>query len=178
MSYYNQQQPPVGVPPPQGYPPEGYPKDAYPPPGYPPQQGYPQQGYPPPPAYAAYGPQYQQPPPQQQSSSVGCMEGWHGGGLGSAWIGGLGLLVMALVDFLNGLIIGFDGLMGLLIGFGRGFGAKFRWWIVVASAWIGALMVGLMVDWYSDGGFDGGSAWIDTPMMGLMVDRCSDGGSV
>ncbi|KAE8661557.1 hypothetical protein F3Y22_tig00113725pilonHSYRG00975 [Hibiscus syriacus] len=34
MSYYNQQQPPVGVPPPQGYPPEGYPpKDAYPPPG-------------------------------------------------------------------------------------------------------------------------------------------------
>nr|POE97070.1 cysteine-rich and transmembrane domain-containing protein a [Quercus suber] len=79
MSYYNQQQPPIGVPPPQGYPPEGYPKDAYPPPGYPPQgyppqQGYPQQGYPPPPAYA---PQYQQPPPQQQSSGVGCMEGWH-----------------------------------------------------------------------------------------------------
>nr|CAD1832448.1 unnamed protein product [Ananas comosus var. bracteatus] len=33
MSYYNQQQPPVGVPPPQGYPPEGYGKDAYPPPG-------------------------------------------------------------------------------------------------------------------------------------------------
>ncbi|KAE8730401.1 Cysteine-rich and transmembrane domain-containing protein A [Hibiscus syriacus] len=59
MSYYNQQQPPVGAPPPQGYPPEGYPKDAYPPPGYPPQQGYPQgyppQGYPPP-----YAPQYAQ----------------------------------------------------------------------------------------------------------------------
>ncbi|KAG6761285.1 hypothetical protein POTOM_034494 [Populus tomentosa] len=61
MSYYNQQQPPVGVPPPQGYPPDqGYPKDAYPPPGYPPQgypqgyppQGYPPQGYPPPPPYA------------------------------------------------------------------------------------------------------------------------------
>lgn len=73
MSYYNQQQPPVGVPPQQGrsdfgvfvvcrfgsgwfwfdfgvfgflgYPPEGYPKDAYPPAGYPPQ-GYPPQGYP------------------------------------------------------------------------------------------------------------------------------------
>ena len=25
--------------------------------------------------------------------------------------------------------------MGLLIGFGRGFGAEFRWWIVVASMW-------------------------------------------
>ncbi|KAF5731859.1 hypothetical protein HS088_TW18G00544 [Tripterygium wilfordii] len=75
MSYYNQQQPPVGVPPPQGYPPEGYPKDAYPPPGYPPQgyppQPYPAQGYPPP-----YAPQYAQPPPQQQSSSKGCLEGW------------------------------------------------------------------------------------------------------
>ncbi|PQQ10764.1 cysteine-rich and transmembrane domain-containing protein A [Prunus yedoensis var. nudiflora] len=80
MSYYNQQQPPVGVPPPQGYPPEGYPKDAYPPPGYPPQ-GYPQQGYPPPQGYAQqypppYAPQYAQPPPQQQSSSSGCLEGW------------------------------------------------------------------------------------------------------
>ncbi|KAH9606224.1 hypothetical protein KSS87_010271 [Heliosperma pusillum] len=86
MSYYNQQQPPVGVPPPQGYPPEGYPKDAYPPPGYPaqgypqggypppqggyPPQGYPPQGYPPP-----YAPQYGQPPPQQQQQSVGFMEG-------------------------------------------------------------------------------------------------------
>ncbi|KAG2401364.1 uncharacterized protein HKW66_Vig0196000 [Vigna angularis] len=70
MSYYNQQQPPVGVPPPQGYPPPGeYGKDAYPPPGYPPQgyppQGYPAQGYPPP--YAP--PQYAQPPPPQQSST-------------------------------------------------------------------------------------------------------------
>ncbi|XP_041013742.1 rhodopsin-like [Juglans microcarpa x Juglans regia] len=46
MSYYSQNQPPVGVPPPQGYPPEGYPKDAYPPPAYP-QQGYPPPGYPP-----------------------------------------------------------------------------------------------------------------------------------
>ncbi|MBA0591682.1 hypothetical protein Gorai_008687, partial [Gossypium raimondii] len=75
MSYYNQQQPPVGVPPPQGYPPEGYPpKDAYPPPGYPPQgypQGYPQQGYPP----QGYPPQYAQPPPQQKQSS-GFVEGW------------------------------------------------------------------------------------------------------
>ncbi|TXG64087.1 hypothetical protein EZV62_011081 [Acer yangbiense] len=76
MSYYNQQQPPVGVPPPQGYPPEGYPKDAYPPqgyppPGYPPQQGYPQQGYPPP-----YAPQYAQPPPQQQKQGPGMLEGW------------------------------------------------------------------------------------------------------
>ncbi|KAK4375085.1 hypothetical protein RND71_005762 [Anisodus tanguticus] len=72
MSYYNQQQPPVGVPPPQGYPPEGYPKDSYPPPGYP-QQGYPPQGYPP-----QYAPQYGAPPPQQQqqqSSSTGLMQG-------------------------------------------------------------------------------------------------------
>ncbi|KAK8492818.1 hypothetical protein V6N13_029927 [Hibiscus sabdariffa] len=75
MSYYNQQQHPVGVPPPQGYPPEGYPpKDAYPPPGYPPQgyppQSYPPQGYPP--------PQYAQPQPQpqpQQNQSSGCIEG-------------------------------------------------------------------------------------------------------
>ena len=78
MSYYNQQQPPVGVPPPQGYPPEGYPKDAYPPAGYP-AQGYPQGGYPPPGAYPQqggypppqYAPQYAQPPPQQQQQSVG-----------------------------------------------------------------------------------------------------------
>ncbi|KAK1589284.1 hypothetical protein Q3G72_032357 [Acer saccharum] len=41
MSYYTQQQPPVRVPPPQGYPP----KHAYPPPGYP-AEGY-AQGYPP-----------------------------------------------------------------------------------------------------------------------------------
>ncbi|RDX77057.1 hypothetical protein CR513_42879, partial [Mucuna pruriens] len=78
MSYYNQQQPPVGVPPPQGYPPPGeYGKEAYPPQGYPPQgyppQAYPAQGYPPP--YAP--PQYAQPPPpQQQNSSAGCMERW------------------------------------------------------------------------------------------------------
>ena len=25
--------------------------------------------------------------------------------------------------------------MGLLIGFGRGFGAEFRWWIVMGSVW-------------------------------------------
>ncbi|KAF3439070.1 hypothetical protein FNV43_RR17345 [Rhamnella rubrinervis] len=70
MSYYNNQQPPIGVPPSQGYPP----KDAYPPPGYPPQgypaqQGYPPQGYPPPQGYA---PQYAQPPPKRSS---GCLEG-------------------------------------------------------------------------------------------------------
>ncbi|GFY90060.1 proline-rich family protein [Actinidia rufa] len=73
MSYYNQQQPPVGVPPPQGYPPEGYPKDAYPPQGYPqgyPPQGYPPQGYPP-----QYAPQYPPPHQQQQSGSSGCLEG-------------------------------------------------------------------------------------------------------
>ncbi|KAK6781367.1 hypothetical protein RDI58_023551 [Solanum bulbocastanum] len=77
MSYYNQQQPPVGVPPPQGYPPEGYPKDAYPPPGYP-QQGYPQQGYPPQGYPPQYAPQYGAPPPhqqQQQSGGTGFMEG-------------------------------------------------------------------------------------------------------
>ncbi|CAA2966436.1 cysteine-rich and transmembrane domain-containing WIH2-like [Olea europaea subsp. europaea] len=77
MSYYNQNQPPVGVPPPQGYPPEGYPKDAYPPAGYPPQQGYPQQGYPPQGYPPQYAPQYGAPPPQKQSnSSAGLMEGW------------------------------------------------------------------------------------------------------
>ncbi|KAF9675792.1 hypothetical protein SADUNF_Sadunf09G0069600 [Salix dunnii] len=72
MSYYNQQQPPVGVPPPQGYPPEGYPKDAYPPQGYPPQgypQGYPPQGYPPQGYPPPYAPQYGQPPNQHQGSS-------------------------------------------------------------------------------------------------------------
>ncbi|CAN1219820.1 hypothetical protein LINPERPRIM_LOCUS1708 [Linum perenne] len=68
MSYYNQQQPPVGVPPQQGYPkdaypPPGYPAQGYPPPGYPPQQGYPA----PPPPYA----------PQQQNSNAGCLEGWY-----------------------------------------------------------------------------------------------------
>ncbi|KAJ8492660.1 hypothetical protein OPV22_014381 [Ensete ventricosum] len=70
MSYYNQPQPPVGVPPPQGYPPEGYPKDAYPPPGYP-VQGYPPAGYP----QQEYPPPYAQPPPQQQSSGPSFMEG-------------------------------------------------------------------------------------------------------
>ncbi|MED6113960.1 hypothetical protein PIB30_075655 [Stylosanthes scabra] len=79
MSYYDhQQQPPVGVPPPQGYPP----KDAYPPPGYPPAQGYPPPGYPPQgypqpgyPPQQAYAPQYaQQPPPRQET---GFLEGWY-----------------------------------------------------------------------------------------------------
>ncbi|XP_052479365.1 protein CYSTEINE-RICH TRANSMEMBRANE MODULE 13 isoform X1 [Gossypium raimondii] len=67
MSYYNQQQPPVGVPPPQGYPP----KDAYPPPGYP-AEGY---AYPPPPQY-----QYAAAPPPRQQQETGFLEGclaWH-----------------------------------------------------------------------------------------------------
>ncbi|TKY55604.1 UV-induced protein uvi15 [Spatholobus suberectus] len=68
MSYYDhQQQPPVGVPPPQGYP--G--KDPYPPPGYP-AQGYPPQGYPP----QGYAPQYvqQQPPPRKETGILeGCL---------------------------------------------------------------------------------------------------------
>uniref|UniRef100_A0A2N9G092 Rhodopsin n=1 Tax=Fagus sylvatica TaxID=28930 RepID=A0A2N9G092_FAGSY len=65
MSYYNQQQAPVGVPPPQGYPkdaypPTGYPVQGYPPPGYPPQQGYAQQ-------------QYGQHPPRQETGFLeGC----------------------------------------------------------------------------------------------------------
>ncbi|KAF7828611.1 cysteine-rich and transmembrane domain-containing protein A [Senna tora] len=74
---YHQQQPPVGVPPPQGnsfllstpyflgyppkdaYPPPAYPVQGYPPPGYP-QQGYPQQGY---------APQYAQAPPPKKEFS-------------------------------------------------------------------------------------------------------------
>ncbi|CAL5434160.1 unnamed protein product [Camellia sinensis] len=97
MSYYNQQPPPVGVPPPQGYPPEGYAKDAYPPPGYPPQgyppagyppqgypQGYPPQGYPP----QGYPPQY--PPPQQHQQSGGGSGFAEGCTVG----GGLGLLAL------------------------------------------------------------------------------------
>ncbi|KAI5417900.1 hypothetical protein KIW84_042507, partial [Lathyrus oleraceus] len=70
MSYYDhQQQPPVGVPPPQGYPQ----KDAYPPPGYP-SQGYPPQGYPPQQGYGYPPPQqYAQQPPQRQE--VGFLEG-------------------------------------------------------------------------------------------------------
>lgn len=63
MSYYDQHQPPVSVPPQQGYP-----KDAYPPPGYP-VQGYPQ-GYPP----QGYAPQYAAPPPRQET---GFLEGWY-----------------------------------------------------------------------------------------------------
>ncbi|KAL3651719.1 hypothetical protein CASFOL_004721 [Castilleja foliolosa] len=73
MSYYNNNNAPVGAPPPQGYPPEGYPKDAYPPQGYPPQ-GYPPQGYP-----QQYPPQYGQAPPPQQKQSGGFMEGWYFG---------------------------------------------------------------------------------------------------
>ncbi|GAY50094.1 hypothetical protein CUMW_124080 [Citrus unshiu] len=70
MSYYNQNQPPVGAPPPQGYPP----KDAYPPPGYPVQGGY-AQGYPPP----QYAPQYAQPPPRQETGFLeGCLDAFGG----------------------------------------------------------------------------------------------------
>lgn len=76
MSYYNQQ-PPVGVPPQQGYPgKDGYPPPGYPPAGYPPPaQGYPPAGYP----QQGYPPQYAQPPPQQQHQSSGpsFMEGWY-----------------------------------------------------------------------------------------------------
>ncbi|CAL9065197.1 unnamed protein product [Musa banksii] len=84
MSYYNQQ-PPVGVPPPQGYPPEGFTKGTYVPPGYPPQ-GYPPQSYPPP-GYPpqGYPPPYAQappPPPQKQSSGPSFVEGWS-----RPWIG-------------------------------------------------------------------------------------------
>ncbi|XP_027348688.1 cysteine-rich and transmembrane domain-containing protein WIH1 [Abrus precatorius] len=67
MSYYDhQQQPPIGVPPPQGYPS----KDPYPPPGYP-AQGYPPPGYP----QQGYAPQYvQQPPPRQETGFLeGCL---------------------------------------------------------------------------------------------------------
>ncbi|KAL8238329.1 hypothetical protein R6Q59_019410 [Mikania micrantha] len=74
MSYYNQGQPPVGVPPPQGYPKEGY---GYPPPpaggGYPyppPQQQYPPQYAPP--QYAP--PQYSNKPPQRQNQSSDCLD--------------------------------------------------------------------------------------------------------
>ncbi|KAG6747574.1 hypothetical protein POTOM_047460 [Populus tomentosa] len=67
MSYYDQHQPPVSVPPQQGYP-----KDAYPPPGYPVQgypQGYPPQGY----APQGYAPQYAAPPPRQETGFLeGC----------------------------------------------------------------------------------------------------------
>ncbi|KAL3571417.1 hypothetical protein D5086_025321 [Populus alba] len=67
MSYYDQHQPPVSVPPQQGYP-----KDAYPPPGYPVQgypQGYPPQGYP----AQGYAPQYAAPPPRQETGFLeGC----------------------------------------------------------------------------------------------------------
>ncbi|KAJ7944535.1 Cysteine-rich and transmembrane domain-containing protein A [Quillaja saponaria] len=64
-TYYNQQQHPVGVPPPQGYPA----KDVYPPPGYP-VQGYPPPGYP----QQGYAPQYAQPPPRQETGFLeGCL---------------------------------------------------------------------------------------------------------
>ncbi|OAE23517.1 hypothetical protein AXG93_333s1070 [Marchantia polymorpha subsp. ruderalis] len=75
MSYYEDgKQPPVGVPPPQGYgyPPQGYPPQGYQPQGYPPQgyppEGYQQQGYPPQQQMYQQQPQYQQ---QQQNNDRG-----------------------------------------------------------------------------------------------------------
>ncbi|KQK00133.1 hypothetical protein BRADI_3g47490v3 [Brachypodium distachyon] len=65
MSYYGQQQGPVGAPPQQGYPPAGYPPAGYPPP----QQGYPPPGY----GQQGYPPQQQ----QQQSSGPSFMQGWY-----------------------------------------------------------------------------------------------------
>ncbi|KAK1617871.1 hypothetical protein QYE76_023388 [Lolium multiflorum] len=64
MSYYGQQQAPVGAPPQQGYPPQGYPPQGYPPP----QQGYPPQGY----GQQGYPPQQQQ---QQQQGGPSFMQG-------------------------------------------------------------------------------------------------------
>ena len=68
-----------------------------------------------------------------------------------------------IVIFFNGLIVVFDGLMGLLINFGCGFGVEFRWWIVVTSVWwavgcggivgLGLSLVGLL-------GRSGGSACV------------------
>ncbi|CAH8384324.1 unnamed protein product [Eruca vesicaria subsp. sativa] len=78
---YQDQQHPVGAPPPQGnspwYPPkEGYPPTGYPPVGYPPPpqgygQAYPAQGYPPPQYPQGPPPQYpyQGPPPPQYSQA-------------------------------------------------------------------------------------------------------------
>ena len=72
---------------------------------------------------------------------------------------------------MNGLIVGFDGLMGLLIGFGYWFGAEFQWWIVVASMWwavvcggtvaLGLSLVGLL------GGSSGSACVVDGGSMGF-----------
>ena len=45
-----------------------------------------------------------------------------------------------IVIFFNELIVGFDGFMGLLIGFGHGFGVEFWWWIMVG--------MGVVVWWW------------------------------
>ncbi|KAL3691886.1 hypothetical protein R1sor_005537 [Riccia sorocarpa] len=84
MAYYDDgKQPPVGVPPPQGYGAPGY-QQGYPPQGYPPQ-GYPPQGY----APQGYQPGYPQqqtmyPPPQGQGqyqdrrdNGPSFAEGWY-----------------------------------------------------------------------------------------------------
>ena len=70
-----------------------------------------------------------------------------------------------IVIFFNGLIVVFDGLMGLLISFGCGFGVEFRWWIMVTSVWwavgcggtmgLGLSLVGLL------GGSSGSACVVD-----------------
>ncbi|KAL4633984.1 hypothetical protein ACB092_04G164000 [Castanea dentata] len=80
-------------------------------------------------------------------------------------------------------------MIGLLIGFGRGFRAEFWWWIMVGSVWSGGfawcfpwwlcdvVVVGCVVDGGSvgDGVVDGGSVggdwkfWVDRWVEILMV---------
>ena len=76
--------------------------------------------------------------------------------------------------------------MGLLIGFGRGFGVEFRWWIVVASMWwamgcggtvgLGLSLVGLL------GGSGGLACVVDGGSLGFfffwVLINCVDGGSI
>ena len=78
--------------------------------------------------------------------------------------------------------------MGLLIGFGRGFGVEFRWWIVVASMWwamgcggtvgLGLSLVGLL------GGSGGLACVVDGGSVGFfffffwVLINCVDGGSI
>ena len=73
--------------------------------------------------------------------------------------------------------------MGLLIGFGRGFGVEFRWWIVVASMWwamgcggtvgLGLSLVGLL------GGLGGLACVVDGGSVGVfffwVLINCVDG---
>ena len=76
-----------------------------------------------------------------------------------------------IVIFFNGLIVVFDGLMGLLISFGCGFGVEFQWWIVETSVWwavgcggtvgLGLSLVGLL------GGSSGSACVVDGGSMGF-----------